>query len=192
MSSLLSSVLPNDTGDYWCLKRNIAGSVRGFVSLQYLSPFGISSTSIFRNIPHQGFSYFSGVAGQIGRSLLITLSFLLFGVLIMLSFTMYYFKEHKVACTKKRLKPSRTNWRWSFQSAKATLSDAELKLFIHGDQKSIDFSAPPYLLSEQVIQTKRKWELSFFLRNCSGSFSFSSFQIYLLPYDTSIEFPIDR
>ena len=51
MSSLLSSVLPNDTGDYWCLKRNIAGSVRGFVSLQYLSPFGIYSTSIFRNIP---------------------------------------------------------------------------------------------------------------------------------------------
>ena len=109
MSSLLSSVLPNDTGDYWCQKRNIAGSVRGFVSLQYLSPFGIYFTSIFRNIPHQRFSYFSGVAGQIGRSLLITLSFLLFGVLIMLSFTMYYFKEHKVACTKKRLEPSRIN-----------------------------------------------------------------------------------
>ena len=89
-------------------------------------------------------------------------------------------------------------WQWSFQSAKATLSDAELKLFIHGDQKSIDFSAPPSLLSEQVKQTKRKWELSFFWEivrpswtNTWGHF-ISSFQIYLLPYDTSIEFPIDR
>ena len=104
--------------------------------------------------------YCLGVAGTIGRTLLITLSFLLFGVFIMLSFTMYYFKKHKVGILAR---PSHLSSRplfqskieltfdhLNFQSAKATLSDAELKLFIHGDQKSIDFSAPPSLLSEQV------------------------------------------
>ena len=30
------SVLPNDTGIYWCVKENIAGSVEGFVDLQHI------------------------------------------------------------------------------------------------------------------------------------------------------------
>ena len=90
-----------------CKIRASSGVWRGISQDQFgdLWVCNISRLSVF--IPHQSlhfhFLYFLGVAGQIRRSLLITLLFLLVGVLIMLSFTMYYFKKHKVTKDKAKI-----------------------------------------------------------------------------------------
>ena len=59
--------------------------------------------------------------------LLITFSFLLFGVLVMFSFCMFYFKKQRLA--------------------KEMLSESEMKLFIQGDPKAINSQST---LQEQV------------------------------------------
>ena len=35
-------------------------------------------------------------SSKVGKTMLVTLSFLLIGVFVMMAFTLYYFKKHKV------------------------------------------------------------------------------------------------
>ena len=96
MTTHVSSFFVNDTGVYSCISRNIAGSVARFIDLQY-EPLGKPHFILKVSTLTSTLNNFLGYKlGGSWRAILISFSFLLFGLVIMSSFTLFYFKNYKV------------------------------------------------------------------------------------------------
>ena len=92
-------MLPNDTGTYECVRTNLAGAVRGSLALTvlpYTQPLCRPQQDTYPDIIKYFKIFYVADSSKVGKTMLVTLSFLLIGVFVMMAFTLYYFKKHKV------------------------------------------------------------------------------------------------
>ena len=116
----------SDAGIYSCVRKNVGGSVAGFINLQYHQECKINREKRIQGSLVKLYLILDGFVKHL-RVLLTVFSFLLIGVLIMFSFFMFYLKKYRVT--------------------KEMLTESELKLFMEGDPGAIDQQST---LQEQV------------------------------------------